>query len=356
MLLKNSLKNAYQKYLIAESWIEACRHPLQIVKTVRNPDSKVLAICYKPDQYRFMGVRNATLRTFDNVWQISTIYNENQASELAEQIIYSGFNRIILNGFTLKIARIIEHLKRKSEFDVDVIHYGSLAQILEYSWAEEEFDQLLRFAREGKVRKIGFAKQGMAEVVRGLGYQAEFILSWCPDPIKNSYSRKRTPGIDLGMFSTKRFRKNYYTQLMAARMISDARVHVMHSPGQPELLRPFHGRIVNHGFLGPDEFLCLLRQMDLNLYVSLSECWPGVVVESIAQGVPCITSHTHEIFQYDQYLFKKLVVSALDNPLAISEKIRSVLDEREEIAQRCYEYAKRLNEIARETIRKFLED
>jgi glycosyltransferase involved in cell wall biosynthesis len=333
----------------------AHREPLIVDKMIREPESHILAICYKPREHSFMGVKIATVRNFNNVWQISEIYNATQTRELAMLIIHSGFRRIIFNVFTSRIASLIDHLQRIADVDIDLVYHGSLAQLLEFPWVAAEFDLLLQFVREGKIRKIGFAKQGMAGVMQRLGYQAEFVMNRGPGQQEDSYPLKPKSGIDIGVFGTKRFRKNYYTQLMAALMISDARVHVIHYPDTTELVRPYRNRIVDHGYLNTDEFLSLSAQMDLNLYVSLSECWPEAVIESLALGVPCITSHTSEIFQYDEYLFNKLVETALDNPNRIAERIRGVLEQRGEVSRRCREYARKLNTIAESSIKSFLD-
>jgi glycosyltransferase involved in cell wall biosynthesis len=42
-----------------------------------------------------------------------------------------------------------------------------------------------------------------------------------------------------------------------------------------------------------DRFMALVGQMDLNLYISLSESYPMTVLESLVAEVPCLTSYTN---------------------------------------------------------------
>jgi glycosyltransferase involved in cell wall biosynthesis len=101
------------------------------------------------------------------------------------------------------------------------------------------------------------------------------------------------------------------------------------------------------------EFLELLGGMDLNFYVSLSECYPMVVAESLIRGVPCLTSHTHEIFEHDRELGELLIVPAHDNPVAIAEQAERVLADREAIGRRCIAYALELNRRAEALLNQF---
>jgi len=108
MWLKNTLKQVYKKYLIMENKIKACRNPMQIVKTIRNPDSNILAICHRPREHIFRGVRNVTLRNFENVWEFSTIYTSKQCFELANKIPGSCYTKIIFNDFTSTIGDVVD--------------------------------------------------------------------------------------------------------------------------------------------------------------------------------------------------------------------------------------------------------
>jgi glycosyltransferase involved in cell wall biosynthesis len=44
-------------------------------------------------------------------------------------------------------------------------------------------------------------------------------------------------------------------------------------------------------------FVALVARLDLNLYISLSECFPMVVLESISNGVPCLVSPTTSVLR-----------------------------------------------------------
>jgi hypothetical protein len=70
--------------------------------------------------------------------------------------------------------------------------------------------------------------------------------------------------------------------------------------------------------------------------------------------VPCLTSHTHEIFQHDPVLGKALIVSALDNPAAIAEQAEQVLADREALGRRCEAYAQELNRRAEALLNEFV--
>ena len=52
--------------------------------------------------------------------------------------------------------------------------------------------------------------------------------------------------------------------------------------------------------------------MDINLYVTLSECHPMLALESIAAGTPCIISDVSNIYDFDDNLRKLMIVRKHD--------------------------------------------
>lgn len=72
-------------------------------------------------------------------------------------------------------------------------------------------------------------------------------------------------------------------------------------------------RIVVHDNLSRQDFLNILSNMDLNLYVSYSESWGQVITESISCGVPCLVSNNSGIFAFSDELREELEIVEYDN-------------------------------------------
>ena len=93
-------------------------------------------------------------------------------------------------------------------------------------------------------------------------------------------------------------------------------------------------RIEVVGALPHAEFLRLMVRMDVLLYVSLTECYPMLLLEGMAAGIPVLVSNTHRVLQGDAVLAQALVVQQPDSPDAVRERILAVVSAGSSSAQR----------------------
>ena len=110
--------------------------------------------------------------------------------------------------------------------------------------------------------------------------------------------------------------KNLASQILAACTLPDVVIHLIEEPSTA-YLRFCPAPLVVHGELPPAAFAALLARMDVVMYVSLTECSPGVLLEAIAAGVPCLTGPTTPIYDGDADLADLLIATKPDDPAAI---------------------------------------
>src|SRR5260370_15416659 len=148
---------------------------------------------------------------------------------------------------------------------------------------------MLQLAELGVVRKVGFLKNGLAEFFRSIGYPAEVVMNVYRLPFRKLRLGTSDGKIQVGVFAPLIPHKNVEMQLIAALMVPGTIVHTCEEPQLAYFARSRH-RIINHGILPRPEFLDLLGAMHVALYVSLVECYPMTVIESLACGTVCLTS------------------------------------------------------------------
>lgn len=303
---------------------------------IRDEAAPVLAVV-RPDWY---GVTTSTVNNFPNVLLCPP---DCEPGGAAEKILSKGFGTVVFSDVSELFVQIAHTIKGRSPGTRLLVHYhASFAQNAEPA-IRERFKLLVGLAREGVVERTGCAKAGMAEALEGMGVPACYVPYRAEPPGPVAHHAARSPR-RIGVFVRDILRKNAHTQFMAAHMMGNVEVHANDAPDLSYL--PGALRLVAHGQLPHEQFLKVAGEMDLNLYVSLSECYPMMVVESLIRGVPCLTSHTHEIFEHDPALGKALIVGALDNPVAIAEQAEQVLSDREAVGRRCEAYAQELNRRA----------
>jgi hypothetical protein len=83
-----------------------------------------------------------------------------------------------------------------------------------------------------------------------------------------------------------------------------------------------------------DSFIALQSSVDINLYVTLSECHPSTPQESYLAGVPCLISRVSSVFRDDPVLWDLTSVDEADNPSSIASGANRLIEAREEAVER----------------------
>jgi hypothetical protein len=285
-------------------------------------DSPVLAVCHP----HWRGVR-AAARAFDN-----PIVACDDLVRLGPEIVAgateSGVEVIVVHAYPPGTDALLESAHDAGLSTRAVVH-SSMAQHGAETWEADVVTRLIELAEAGVVDRIGFVKAGLAEAFRALGVPAEHTPNRSPR-LPEFERRHLGDGSHIGVFAEPFWRKNVVTQLGAAAILGGT-AHVLARP-PVGYLAPM--RIIEHGELPWPEFVALQGSVDLNLYVTLSECHPMSPMESYLAGVPCLMSRTSEVFADDEELWDLTTVAEADNPASIARAARRLLGHRAEAVDR----------------------
>ena len=180
----------------------------------------------------------------------------------------------------------------------------------------------LELKQSGILERVATVKAGVAEAFVSLGHQVTYLPNRAPQ-LPEIDKRDLGPGLHVGIFGEPWWPKNVASQVFAAGLLADSVVHL--TKRLPMEYVP-EDKYVVHGELPWDEFLTILGSVDVNLYVTLTECHPLLPIESYLLGVPCLTSRTSSVFRDDPVLWELTAVDRPDEPLAIAEAASALLD------------------------------
>lgn len=301
---------------------------IEYVKLIASKDNKVLAICLENTESSFLGVKNATFNLFpNNTLVLPAYYSEislsnKQFIEISEAIVNSGFNQVIISSLPNSMNKLLDLLADK--ICVKVIFHGALSE-LSNEINENQFFNMIELAQKGKIKKIGFVKSGLESWCSELFNIPTSPLQLKPIyPVLQTMNFKKTNKINIGIFGNTSFNKNLYNQIAAALALENVIIHTSLETKFPAF--GFDDRIIIHPFLDHLTFIQLISQMDINLHLSFSEGMGGqVFTESLALGVPCLTSFNNEYLKHDLYLQKLLTVDQYENPSQISKAIEHII-------------------------------
>ncbi len=290
------------------------------LEDVRVAGSRVVSVCHP----HWRGVRAAArafrapvLETAD-----ASLDPDGVAGALAE----AGVEVMVLQGFP-PWSELLLRAARSAGLETRCVLHSSVAQHGADAGEAEVADHVVALVEQGVVGRVGFVKEGVAEVFRALGVPAEHVPNRVPELPAFEPVDLGGDHLDVGLFAEPYWRKNVSTQLAAVALLDRGRAHLLRAPAVHYLSRV---PAVAHGELPWEEFVRLQGSVDLNLYVTLSECHPLSPIESYLAGVPCLTSRTSAVFRSDPELWTLTTVAEADNPRAIAAAARRLLAARDD--------------------------
>jgi mannosyltransferase OCH1-like enzyme len=339
------------------------REMLEIEKVIEQTTSKIeeannYIVIHNP---KWLGTTYATKELFENLISIPEIDNYECCKRIAQKICNKKTPLVVFSGFAIGWEKIARHLKKiNNDIIIKVIWHGSNSlHIEDYDWLR--FTEIIKLHNDKIIKSIGFVKKSMTEFYRLKGYRVEFIMNNVhlqKDKYLSIDSNNRKQKVKIGLYASgNRWTKNFYNQLAAASLVSNAIVDCIPSNGKVyEFAEILDLNIIGINKPIPrEELLKRMSDNDINIYVTFTECAPMLPLESFELGVPCITGNNHHYWENHE-LRKYLVVEEIDNVLAIYDKIIYCLQNKELVLHLYKTWKQKYDQEVEENISKFINE
>ena len=327
----------------------------EVLEKIYSFKDKEIVAFYNPE---CIGIMNATKDMFENTVGIKEIFSDKFAVELAEAIIDSNIGQVIFSSIALGWKKVVLTLhEKKPDIKIKFLWHGAHAMLVQLDETYFLYS-IIELLDRNIVNSIGFVKESMAEFYKKKGYNAYFL----PNTVKNltieNKEEKKHDGNLIGLYSAgSRWEKNTFNQLSAISLIPNATVDIL---PVNDLTKSFC-KLMNIkieddtlGYIPREELLRRMARNDINLYVTFTECSPVIPLESLELGVPCITGNNHHYFR-DSKLYDYLVVKSEDDIDEISNKIKLVFNNKEEIIKLYKEWKKKYDIYVDKKLQEFIE-
>lgn len=281
------------------------------------------------------GVRSSAENLFDCRLYIDAIGNA-QAALLAQRLHDAGVERVVFHGLPMTHERLVRALRRFSpKTRLFVIWHGNFMQ-LDESTDWHGLRTIIDWAREGVIERVGFVKQGMAEVFARQGIPTGFIQNYVRH-LPAGPSAPMEGGPHLGLWAVEPiWRKLPYTMIAGAALVPGATVWAAGLNRRAEevasLVRVPYRRLAD-GPIPQADMPTALARMHINLYVTLSECAPMLPLESLAAGVPCLVGPTVQYWRENPLLQRLLVTPGADRPDELAAYVVAAIEARDDIVE-----------------------
>lgn len=202
----------------------------------------------------------------------------------------------------------------------------------------------------------------MTEFYKNLGYNAYYIMNNVKSLEKdgsNSITNKKENDeeISIGIYNAhSRELKNIYTQILATTFFKNSKIDIV--PISKEIKEYLKVLDIKYTcidkFIPTEELMRRIKRNDINIYVTFTECSPMFPMESFEQGVPCLIGNNNDYF-IGSKLRDYVCVNREDDPREIRDKIRNVLENKEEVLELYKKWKDNFNIEVKKQVKKFLE-
>ena len=282
------------------------------------------------------GVTNSIKELSDNILYTC---NENEPDEyievLCDKLLKMKAKAIIFNGYCETYDKITKNQKLKNIKKYVFWHGGDA---LNSEWYDSVFfEKVFDNYKNKKLEKIFLAKESMYEAYKKLGFNVGFFTNNYIEKIKTSNKIKKYEKgqkVKIGIYvSGDRWIKNLYNQLLASRLIENSEVDFIPLNQKIE----GYANIIDLPIVGSyytidrNEIIEKMKEKDIVLYTTFSECSPLIPLESLENNTICLSSPNHHYFKSSPKLREYLTVRENDNVIEIANSIKRILENQEEI-------------------------
>lgn len=359
---KYSIMRKHGKDLDKKALKKSLEKTLEVLDTYKGKNVDYI-IFHNP---RWMGVSSATKELFENLAPLEELPDMSFVNKLAQKIIEVSPKQIIFSAFADGWSDLaIEIKKRKNDIKLKSFWHGSHSQVIEdINWRTNV--DVITLHKAGFIDVMGTCKESLLEFYKSQGYKSAFIKNTVRleadtlkeiESVKEDKAKNDDDGFRVGMYAAGLgWRKNMFSQLAAASLNKNVVIDSVPLSFESEVFTSkFGDKIegVNKG-VKRNELLKRLARNDINLYVTFSECAPMLPIESMEVGTLCLSGNNHHYFKGSK-LRGYLVVDREDDVIAIYEKMKYALENKEEILKLYKEWKQNYDLESKKSVQEFLD-
>lgn len=338
-------------------------------KLIKKTNYNYIAL-YNPT---WLGVANSTKGLFESCIPLEKLKNRKLRKKVLDEIVKNDkIETVIFSQMVDGWEDLIKELHRaKKELKIKVIwHANNYETISDYTWNLKK--ELISMYNDGYVCALGFVKKTMAEFYKNRGYNAYYFSNNVNSNInqnekeynkeekrKEEYKEKdkdKEKEIKIGLYNAhSREIKNIFTQMLATKFFENAVVDIVPSSEQIEEYAKMNNmKYTNVSYFIPtDELMERIKQNDINVYATFTECAPMFPMESFESGVPCIIGNNNDYFKGSK-LRDYVCVNREDDPVEIYNKIKEVIENKEEVMELYKKWKTNFNIENEKLVKKFI--
>lgn len=314
-------KRRKKRELKDQKYIDRINSTIELIN--KNKNSKYIVFYNK----EWFGITSATKELFTNLVDCGEIKSKKDVKRIGEAILDSNIRQVVFSSFAIGWKDLVKYLhKNDKEMKLKTFWHGSHSQVLDdYGWARNK--EIIELHKKGYIRTMATCKQSLEYFYERQKFNSVFLtnkVSIDKKVINTKPNSRKSKEIKIGIYAAKcdDWRKNMYTQIAAVSLIENAVIDMVPlNKNAIEFCNLLGVKLEGEEKPLPrEELLKRMKNNDLNLYATYSECAPMLPLESMELGVVCLSGNNHHYFRNEK-IEDYVIIKNESDVLEIKDKI-----------------------------------
>jgi len=325
---------------------------------------------YKNEKYialynpKWLGVANSTKGLFDNIVPLEQVFGNKNIKKVSNAIIGNNIKTVIFSQIVDGWIDIIKLLKKNnSDINIKVIwHANNFEVFSDYTWGLKK--EVLELYDEKLIDCFAFVKKSMVEFYNKTGYKSFYLLNNTniidignKENVDDIRREKEADKIRIGLCNANsRELKNIYTQASAIKLLGNGIADIVPTyKGIEDFAEKINLEYVSvKDYIPTEDLLERIKNNEVNIYITFTECAPMFPLESFEVGVPCLVGNNNDYFQNTK-LGRYVIVNKEDDAMYIKNKIVECITNKEKLIELYKEWKKDFDKECKELVKEFIE-
>ena len=324
-------KKQKKKERTAEKYVNRINETVEQIN--KNKNNKYIVFYNK----EWFGPTSATKELFNNLVDSGEILAKKDVKKIGDAILLTNIKQVVFSSFAVGWKDLVKYLKKNNKkIKIKTFWHGSHSQVLDtYGW--ERNKEIIKLSKKGYIDLMATCKESLENFYEIQKFNSMFLTNKVSIDKKfkiDTLNEKNKKTVRIGIYAAKcdDWRKNMFSQIAAASLIDNAVIDMV----------PLNKKAIDFANLlgvkieGLDksipreELLKRMKNNDVNLYVTYSECAPMLPLESLEVGTVCISGNNHHYFKNEK-IEDYVVVKNESDILEIRDKIINAVKNKNKI-------------------------
>lgn len=335
-----------------QKYHERAEKAIEEIKKFKDSDYIVF---YNPT---WLGVAASTLGLFKNNVPLEHIYDKTDIKNIANEIKNNNIKSVICSQICDGWTDLIKETKKiVPDTIIKVIWHGNCYEYFsDFTWNLNK--EVMQLYKEQKIDSFAFVRTTMYEFYKKCGFKSYYLQNNVHKENAGKTANYSSEKNKIGIYNAdSRELKNIYTSLSAIKLVENSIADVVPiNDGAKKFTEILELETTSiNDYIPNEELMKRIQKNIVNIYPTFTENAPMFPLESFEMGVPCLLGNNNDYFVGTR-LGEYVILKREDDAQYIKDKIRDVLENRDEVMELYRQWKKDFDKKCDELVENFIKN